>query len=331
MGDIAREAGVSRSAVSRALQGRDRLVRAEIRERILAVAQRLGYRPDPMVSALMAQRRSGKRSDEALGTIAVVSIWPAGQSSWFDQSFYRPYHGGIVERTRALGYECEAFRCDGTNVSSRRLLRTLHARGIQGLIIPQAHESITELPFEVGSFAVAYIGIGIRSPHLSRVEAALEYNMRLTWRNAIAAGYQRIAFVTWKTLTTKNAGAWVGPFLFLQRELPSSNRLAPLELPEHDAEPAIEWIRRRRPDAVISEDEGFLQQIREQFPDLGYFACAWQGARTLSGVDTRRESIGAAAVDLVAAQLARGERGIPALPKLVQIEGVWHEAAGADT
>ena len=60
--DVARESGVSKSTVSLVLRG-SLLIRAEKRERVLAAAKRIGYRPN-----LGARRLKGGRS----GTIGVI-------------------------------------------------------------------------------------------------------------------------------------------------------------------------------------------------------------------------------------------------------------------
>jgi len=44
---------------------------------------------------------------------------------------------------------------------------------------------------------------------------------------------------------------------------------------------------------------------------------------TMAGIDPLRGLIGGAAVELVDAQLHQNERGIPAHPKLIAIEGRW--------
>ncbi|MGC9452541.1 MAG: hypothetical protein ACP5I4_13970 [Oceanipulchritudo sp.] len=277
------------------------------------------------MSALMAQRR-GKGAAAGPGTIAVVALWPDEQESWLTLPFYEPYREGISARLRELGYAMDVFWCDGSEAAVRRLRRMLRARGIQGLVIPQAHESVTRLPFDVSGFAAAYIGNGIREPHLSRVDAALDFDMRLAWRRARAAGYRRIGLVTWKVLTEKNEGAWMGSFLNLQRELPKASRLPPLELEEIRADLALDWVERQRPDALISENGYLLHQLRERYPALGCFSLAWLDSVDVDGVIVGRREIGAAVVDMVVAQLTRGERGVPAIPKRVLIEGTWQGA-----
>lgn len=66
--DVAREAGVSVTTVSHALNGKGRL-NPETRERVREVADRLGYRPNPAARSLVSGRT---------GLIAAVPSLPAG-------------------------------------------------------------------------------------------------------------------------------------------------------------------------------------------------------------------------------------------------------------
>jgi len=50
--DVAREAGVSISTVSRVLNGLDRVAEST-RKTVLSTAERLGYKPDPLARAMV--------------------------------------------------------------------------------------------------------------------------------------------------------------------------------------------------------------------------------------------------------------------------------------
>jgi DNA-binding LacI/PurR family transcriptional regulator len=73
--DVAREAGVSVTTVSHALNGKGRL-NPETRERVREVADRLGYRPNPAARSLVSGRT---------GLIAAVPSLPAGLDMEFSE------------------------------------------------------------------------------------------------------------------------------------------------------------------------------------------------------------------------------------------------------
>lgn len=72
MQDVAEAAGVHRTTVSLALRDSPRLPAAR-REEIKHVAEHLGYRPNPMVSALMASRVS-RREPKHQATLAFIGV-----------------------------------------------------------------------------------------------------------------------------------------------------------------------------------------------------------------------------------------------------------------
>ena len=71
---VARAAGLSKATVSRALRDDPRQSVAT-RRRVHAVARELGYRPHPMVTALMTQIRTTRRT-RFHGNLAVLDPWP---------------------------------------------------------------------------------------------------------------------------------------------------------------------------------------------------------------------------------------------------------------
>ena len=90
--DVAQEAGLSQSTVSRALRG-DTRVTAETRERVLAAAQRLGYTPSALGRNLV------QRSTRTIGMV-VTEI-----SNPFYPNLIAPLHDELAE----LGYRMALF------------------------------------------------------------------------------------------------------------------------------------------------------------------------------------------------------------------------------
>ena len=73
--DIARAAGLSQATVSLALRRHPGLPAATI-ARVHAAAAGLGYRPDPLVSALMSQRQARKPGGTLRAKIAFLTAFP---------------------------------------------------------------------------------------------------------------------------------------------------------------------------------------------------------------------------------------------------------------
>ena len=115
--DVAQEAGLSQSTVSRALRG-DARVTAETRERVLAAAQRLGYTPSALGRHLV------QRSTQTIGMV-VTEI-----SNPFYPNLIAPLHD--EQRRRAAQWlgrmaECLALALAAAAIEERtgRLPRKL--------------------------------------------------------------------------------------------------------------------------------------------------------------------------------------------------------------
>jgi alanine racemase len=90
--DVAEAAGVSKTAVSFAFNNPDRLAPATS-ARILAVADTLGYRPDP-VARMLTQRRTG--------TIGLVT--PQALASMFSNPYFGMFSAGVAAVAESAGY-----------------------------------------------------------------------------------------------------------------------------------------------------------------------------------------------------------------------------------
>ena len=88
------------------------------------------------------------------------------------------------------------------------------------------------------------------------------------------------------------------------------------------------WIARHQPDAIVSGAYYILDMLRElglEAPrDLGVACpCIPSPDTELSGIFEDWTCLGEIAVDTVVAMLNRGERGVPARPHRLHVEGLW--------
>jgi LacI family transcriptional regulator len=118
--DVAREAGLSQSTVSRALRG-DARVAEETRERVLAAARRLGYTPSALGRNLV------QRSTRTIGMVVTEIGNP------FYPNLIAPLHDELAE----LGYRMALFteRLEGDQASASDHLQGLFDHGIDGAVL----------------------------------------------------------------------------------------------------------------------------------------------------------------------------------------------------
>ena len=174
--DVAREAGVSKSAVSRALLGQGDVSPATS-ERVLAVADRLGYVPNAMARGLVSQRTK---------TLGVVLRDTTIQ-------FYGYLQAAMQRRAAELGYEVVSVTgVDELTVDdAREALRSLIALRVDGLIVSSAQLPGEELVRYVDRLPIVVAGRaeyaeGIVSVHCDEEDGGTriaEYVARLGHRD----------------------------------------------------------------------------------------------------------------------------------------------------
>jgi len=134
MKTIAAQAGVTQATVSMCLANNPRIPVAT-RNRIRALAERLGYRPNPYVSALMRVRRRGRASNDR-PVLALVNGLDR-EDGWRKtiSLTVRQMREGAIAQAAQRGYKAEEFWLHRDGMSAERFSGMLHHRGIQGLLL----------------------------------------------------------------------------------------------------------------------------------------------------------------------------------------------------
>lgn len=126
--DIARAAGVSINTVSRALGNRG-YVKKDTKEKILKIAQELGYTPNCAATALRT-RKSG-----IVGVIVVDNSNP----------FYAELVKGIESEARKNGYNIILINTDRNYENEVKAIQTLLKRRVDGLIICAVQSQVEDI------------------------------------------------------------------------------------------------------------------------------------------------------------------------------------------
>jgi len=331
MAMLAEKLGVAQSTVSRALANHPS-ISEEQRSRIQEAATEYGYRPNPMVSALMAGRRH--RTDGSPPTIALLHyakqqrdpptpIWPS------------QYTDAIRDRCVALGYRLEPLDPVKEGLSADRVSLILRTRGVQGVIIGPGLPNWFGDGRPFADFSLATYGSLELQAQLHT--ALLDYyqGMTLALTKIAGAGKKRVLFCFDETLDRRLAHRWLAASR-IHREL--APQLSVLEWPfiwdQFDGQALLKTIREEKIEVVLTHARllpralnaaGMLQHRKPWLVGLNPF----QEFPEQSSIVDNRAAVGAAAVDLVVGQLHRHERGFPETPKLVLTENGWNPG-GAD-
>jgi hypothetical protein len=149
MAEIAQRLNVASSTISRALRD-DPRISLELRNRVRSVAEELGYRPNPLVSALMANRRR-RGSGGAVDVIALVTNY-GGRKHWRSKDVCRWEYEGIERRARELGFRVEIFALSDYRGGMIQLQATLRARAIRGVLLGFSREEKPNTIFDCAEF-----------------------------------------------------------------------------------------------------------------------------------------------------------------------------------
>ena len=331
--DVAEKAGVHRSTVSLALRDNPR-ISAEVRQRIQAIARELGYRSNPLVTALMRSRRTRHAASGVV--LAYITNYPT-RYGWRPPHHDRPdYFPGAAARAEELGYRLEDFWLGEPGMTPKRFAQILISRGINGLLIGRLPlgEGEIDLPWE--HFSAVALGLTLRNPDLHRVSEDAFASAMEAISQCSAHGYRRIGYVISEPDDSPNmADRWLGAYLRQQLHLPAGDRLPvceyrpPAEFPGH----FLGWMETHRPDVILTSSASSITALLARCGrklsrgTKVVLLVNDKPARGFAGMHLDPSIIGSLAVDMVVGMMHRGETGLPAEPHHVLVPGRWVEGA----
>lgn len=329
---IAERAKCTRATVSYALKNAPG-ISAETKQRIRAIAEQLGWKPDPELSRQMALTR-GTVGRMFRCNLAILVQKPAAELE--TDPIPRAHFQGACRRAEQLGFTPTVINLAEERLAARRLKSILHSRNVRGIVfIATVGSLFTREYLSVGRDAASAV-IGVRYPEIGFHVAMTDFlaNGLIALQAMRERGYRRVAAVLprgvdgpldWSFGAALTAGHLKH---YGSRDLPLFyGGPDEIRLTERDRKPLLAWLGKVRPDVVLTSDTYNFSRLTEGHAagvlpvySLNYVPGPGQG---LGGIDQRYEMAGAAGVDLVVAQLHRDERGVPEVQKSVQIAGTW--------
>ncbi len=331
MAEIAHQLGVASSTISRALRD-DVRISAELRGRVRAMAEKLGYAPNPLVSALMANRRR-RGSAGAVDVIALITNY-GGREDWRKKDVCRWEYEGIQRRAKELGFRVEVFALGQYRGDMQRLAATLRARAIRGVLLGFSRDEGTDVTFEAEGFCVAGLSAYFPGVVTDRANFHGFFNVQLALDHMHRLGYRRPALIVPELNNRVSNNLWSGAFLDWQRRLPKRDRCEPF-IPREDVTPTefSDWLYRNAPDSLLVYKlpaRVLLAKRGVRVPDdvgLAYLYRTSDEMGETAGIDGNLDFVGAAALDLVVERLYANNTTTSEHPKEVLIKGTWHPGA----
>ncbi|MDQ8200150.1 LacI family DNA-binding transcriptional regulator [Pelagicoccus enzymogenes] len=327
--DIAAEIGVHFTTVAEALRDSPR-VKEATKKKVRAAAEQMGYRSDPMLSALSAYRtRSSKPTFQ--GTLVWINGF--GERDFFSKGrgFYTDCFAGARRRCQELGYRLEPFWMSEPGMSAPRASQILDSRKTSGVIVGPMPHGVDELDLFWEKFCSVRIGYSLRSSELTTIISDQFGNARMLFDRFKDAGYRRIGFACPQALDDRTNNHWSGSYLASQQHYPQMEQLHPFIDRNNDKSEFLSWMEAEKPDALICGGgrrySDCLEAAGYRIPEQLSIACLHADSydEDLAGIMQNGEIVGTASVDHLVAIIHRFKVGLETHPKVVTVSGKWKD------
>lgn len=326
--DVARAAGVHHSTVSRALRKSPSIPTAT-RERIEAVAREIGYRPDPLLSALANRKQMGD-APAYRATLAWLTNFESARG-WAARVHIRGYHEGAKARAEQLGFVLDEIWSRESGQSSAGLSRLLRARGIRGILLPPQPVPHTHIQLDWSDVAAVSFGSTLTRPHLHTVGHDHYRSLAKLVRHLAALGFRAPAFFYEQEIDERVDGTWAAGFRHGMElaGLPAARALHPLRKVDPDA--VVARLKKEKPDVLLA-NHSLWRALAPRVAAAGlrvpeHLSVAVitvpDGDTELGGITENARLMGSMAVDLLSGLLQRGDYGLPRRPFRMVVEGEY--------
>jgi DNA-binding LacI/PurR family transcriptional regulator len=330
MKEVAAQARVSVATVSKCLSGKASIP-AKTREKVTRIAEQMGYRPHPYISALMQSRRRKGGIGRQKPTLAFVTATQT-EDGWRKSSSPLLQHlfEGATAQSQARGYLLSPFWLYRDGMSNQRFSEMLRARGVRGLLLTPLPRLGMHIELNWSYFSVVAHGLSIPHPVFHRTSNDHYQSMMLAMRECWRCGYRRPGFVMDGPLSQRLEHRWEAAFEIERTKLGFDRGVRSLLYQAWNADEVVRWVRRENPDVMVTllqEDQ--LAQLAERGirapEDLGVVSLSVHRPDSrLSGIQQNVRLIGRVAADKLIDLVERNETGVPSDPITLTIEGKWN-------
>lgn len=315
--DVAAAAGVSRASAQRALANDPHCSEAT-RSKVLAAAQSLGYRPDPVFASMGSRRRKG--TGHGL-PIAYLDCATAPGAEHADAA-----------RVRAaeLGYELRVVTCE--SYGAERFFDVLYAQGFVGLLTGRLKTDWYPILETNRLFPIVSCGRAQSLP-FNTVRGSNVVGVMSAWRQILAKGYRRIGAAFFRhEPAIDDDYAREAAVLFCQKEWGQRGDAIPVHGAPLDDEAAFQkWMESHQPEVVLGLTPVYfyrLLQMGFRIPDQVAFVSLQvlpqqEMIPGIAGLDPLTDRVGVAAVNMLDQMIRHGERGVPDVPMVLTFEPQW--------
>lgn len=327
--DIAKKSGYSRSTVSLALRNHPSIPE-KTRKKIVKAAEAVGYKPNPLVAALMAQIRDKKRIHEE--KIALIFRFSETMSERkHPDTFIPALYNALRKHAVKQGFGIDEFYLGKDPIPEKRLSKILSARGTHGVIFFPGRDNLQlEYPtLDWNIFATVIIGYNTNKTNHHQVASDYTYDIDASIERVHSNGYRKIGLAITRIVSDSTNDAWLSRYLRYQHKHVDVTKIPPLISEElhFDKATLLEWYHEHKPEVILVAGRAIYDTLIEagvKIPqDVKIVNLVQRGEEGLAGVNPHTGEVGRAAIDLLASLLRSNQIGLPDFPRSVAIKGHW--------
>jgi len=315
---LAKLAGVSAMTVSLALRNHPHAA-AKTRARVQKLAQQQGYQPDPTISKLMQHLRS-RRATRIKATLCAFI------SNTYLHEYAREIIAAAKRRAKHLGYAFDEIRLNDYEGHMPRLQNVLSSRGVEGILLMPLKD-LTEVAagLDWSAYSLVALSYSVLNLSVHHVVPHQFANCTTLCRELGRRGYSRLGLVISREQDVRVQHHYTAALAWHNLQH-GRERVAPLIYERWSVAALRQWVKTKRPDAIIAGSDDIVAQILAALGGFGkrpvkVVSLSLSRRSAVSGIDERPQEVGARAVDLLAGMIQLGERGLPGTPVSIMVEG----------
>jgi LacI family transcriptional regulator len=327
--DIAKKLKVDPSTVSLALRNSPK-ISAKTTALVKQTAERMGYRVNPYVSALMSAQRQGKMP-KSPPTIAFITS-SVSANAWQKKNITKEFYAGCNDVAQSLGLRLEHFWIGASDMSATRLNEILYNRRIQGAVLLPTGRFRDKFNHTWKDIAAVSYGIYDLTPEVDRVRADHYGNLEKTLSQLVGQGFKRIGFAMDTPYPYDNNNRWLAAYLMYSQNLASkAAHLLPFLEAEPNAALFKQWYLTQQPDVIVCVHApqviGWLKQANVEVPqDLSLAALGnLSDTPAISGIIENALTCGKLAMEILIDRIHQNQFGPPESPRCFTVRGWWNE------
>lgn len=327
--DIAEDVGLHFTTVAEALRGSSRIKEAT-RLRVDEAAKRMGYRPDPILSALSAYRSSEVRSSFQ-GVLVWINAFSTKNYFTEEKSFYSDCYDGALERAQTLGYKLESFWIGEKGMTGKRASDILKARNILGIVVGPIPEIKSNIDIEWESFNSLRIGYSLADTRITTVISDQFSNAQWAIMRLLQDGFIKIGFACPRQMDNRASNKFSGAYMSMMyrhfKKPPMPMFLDEVRNGDRDA--FLAWYEKHRPEVILAGARSiyykYLIDAGIKVPETVQFVSIHNEylRSPVAGISQNGLAVGVVAVDHLVAMIQRFKVGLETHPKTTTILGRW--------